>query len=76
MEISDDVPKQETGAAEKTDAEWQAELTREQFRVLRHAGTESPFGPAYEQFKHQGAGTYSKAKDSRPRPTSAIASMA
>ncbi len=58
MEISDSAPEQEAGTVEKTDAEWRTELTPEQFRVLRHAGTESPFGPAYKQFKHQGTGAY------------------
>ena len=42
----------------KTDAEWQKQLTPEQFRVLRQAGTEQPFGAAYEEFKKQGGGAY------------------
>jgi len=42
----------------KTDAEWRQALTPEQYHVLRQAGTERPFGPAYEQFKKEGAGTY------------------
>ena len=42
----------------KTDEEWRRILTPAQYRVLRQAGTEQPFGPAYEEFKNQGGGTY------------------
>jgi peptide-methionine (R)-S-oxide reductase len=42
----------------KTDEEWRNQLAPEQYRVLRQAGTERPFGPAYEEFKKQGGGTY------------------
>jgi peptide-methionine (R)-S-oxide reductase len=42
----------------KSDAEWRQTLTPEQYGVLRQAGTERPFGAAYEEFKNQGAGTY------------------
>jgi peptide-methionine (R)-S-oxide reductase len=47
-----------TGRIEKSDAEWRRELTPEQYRVLRQAGTERPFGSAYAEFKSQGTGTY------------------
>jgi peptide-methionine (R)-S-oxide reductase len=43
---------------EKSDEEWRKELSPEQYRVLRQAGTERAFGPAYEEFKKQGTGTY------------------
>lgn len=42
----------------KSDAEWRRHLTPEQYQVLRQAGTERAFGPAYQEFQRQGAGTY------------------
>ena len=42
----------------KSDEEWRKQLTPEQYHVLRQAGTERAFGPAYEEFKKQGVGTY------------------
>ena len=42
----------------KTDEEWRKQLTPEQYRVLRQAGTERAFGPGYDEFKKQGEGIY------------------
>ncbi len=42
----------------KTKAEWEQQLSAEQYHVLREAGTEAPFGPEYQKFNAQGAGTY------------------
>lgn len=56
--VKENAPEQPTAPVEKTDAEWKAELTPEQYRILRQAGTEAPNGEVYKQFKKQGAGTY------------------
>jgi peptide-methionine (R)-S-oxide reductase len=37
---------------------WKEQLTPEQFRILRQAGTERANGEVYHQFKKQGSGTY------------------
>jgi peptide-methionine (R)-S-oxide reductase len=39
---------------EKTDQEWRSELSPEQYRVLREAGTEMPFSGRYVHTKDDG----------------------
>ena len=39
---------------EKTDSEWQAQLTAEQYQVTRGKGTERPFSGAYHDCKDSG----------------------
>lgn len=41
---------------QKTDAEWRAALTPEQYRILREAGTERPFSGVYTD--HTASGVY------------------
>jgi peptide-methionine (R)-S-oxide reductase len=48
MEMSDDI--------EKSDTEWRAELTPEQYRVCREKGTEPAFTGRYHD--HKGRGVY------------------
>ena len=42
----------------KTDEEWKEILSEKQFRILRKAGTERPFGEEYKEFSKQGKGKY------------------
>lgn len=45
-----------TTKPEKTDAEWKAELTPEQYAVCRCSATEAPFSGKW--YRHQDKGTY------------------
>ncbi len=40
-----------------SDAEWRAELSEEQYRILREAGTEAPFSGEYVDHKDDGSYT-------------------
>ncbi|MCB1089502.1 MAG: peptide-methionine (R)-S-oxide reductase, partial [Verrucomicrobiae bacterium] len=55
MDVSDKAPAQPTEPLQKTDEEWRKQLTPEQYRILREAGTERSNGKVYEEFKAQGA---------------------
>jgi len=58
METTQETPAEPAGKVVKTDAEWKAELTPEQYRILRQAGTERAYGEVYKEFKKQGEGSY------------------
>ena len=58
METKAEAPAEPIGIVEKTDAEWKKDLTPEQYRILRKAGTEAANGAIYKEFKKQGKGTY------------------
>jgi peptide-methionine (R)-S-oxide reductase len=58
MQTKDQAPAQPAAKVEKTEAEWKASLTPEQYRVLRTAGTEPANSTTYKQFKEQKGGTY------------------
>ncbi len=45
-----------SGKVEKTDQEWQQQLTAEQYQITRKHGTERAFTGAY--YDHKAAGTY------------------
>lgn len=58
MEIQKEKPAEPKEKVVKTEEEWKKELTPEQYRILRQAGTEAPNGKVYKEFKEQGEGTY------------------
>ncbi len=58
MEVKPEVPADPTRTVTKTDEQWKKELTPEQYRILRKAGTEAAHGAVYKEFKKQGKGTY------------------
>ncbi len=58
METRTEIPAEPTAKVVKTDEQWQKVLTPEQYRILRKSDTERPNGEVYQQFKHQGKGTY------------------
>ena len=58
MEVRTEIPAEPAGQVVKTDAEWKKQLTPEQYAILRQSDTERPNGEVYQEFKHQGKGTY------------------
>jgi peptide-methionine (R)-S-oxide reductase len=58
MKAQDETSPSSAATMVRSDEEWRKILTPEQYQVLRQAGTERAFGPAYEEFKKQGGGTY------------------
>ena len=56
--------KKETFKVTKTDAEWKAQLTAEQYYVMRKAGTERAFSSTLN--KNEKAGTYHCAACNTP----------
>jgi len=58
METRPEMPADPAGKVVKTDEEWKKLLTPEQYHILRKSGTERANGEVYQEFKHQGEGTY------------------
>ncbi len=58
MEVVAEKPIEPEEKVVKTEEEWKKQLSPEQYRILREAGTERAFGKVYKEFKEQGEGTY------------------
>jgi len=58
IEVLPAAPAEPAEPVKRTDEEWKKLLTPEQYRILREAGTERAYGQVYDEFKHQGGGTY------------------
>lgn len=56
--VLDEAPAEPDSPVKKSDEEWKSELTPEQYRILREAGTERANGKVYDEFKKQGGGSY------------------
>ena len=52
----DDNQAESSGKIVKSDEEWRARLTDEQYHITRQAGTEAPFSGEYDN--HDGVGSY------------------
>ncbi len=66
--MPDKQPDEQPEKLEKSDAQWREQLTPEQYRVLRQAGTERPFTGVY--WDHKGSGQYTCAGCDAPLFTS------
>jgi peptide-methionine (R)-S-oxide reductase len=62
--VTDEPDARDSGKVEKTDAEWRAALTPEQYRILREKGTERAFTGKY--WNHHGTGVYACAACGNP----------
>ncbi len=54
LKSADEPAKKMNDKVDKTDAEWKQQLTPEQYRVLRQAGTERPFSSALNNVHEHG----------------------